>query len=111
MEGYRMTFKVVHVRQRGGASAKRVVDLNKTAPNTLARMSPETPKPPGAKPEPKQEFLYITAAPDGPPIAADLPEKLRKIEGGPVQKPLTDKQVDVLDRITQKAGGGHITRR
>jgi hypothetical protein len=107
MEGYRMTFKVVHVRQRGGASAKRVVDLTKTAPKTLARMSPEKPKPPEAKPEPKQECLYITAAPDGPPIAADLPEKLRKIEGGPVQKPLTDKQLEVLDRITQKAGEGH----
>jgi hypothetical protein len=40
-----MTFKVVHVRQRGGASAKRVVDLTKTAPKTLARMSPEKPKP------------------------------------------------------------------
>src|ERR1700740_1800881 len=107
MEGYRMTFKVVHVRQRGGASAKRVGDLTKTAPKPCARMLLLKPTPPEAKPEPKQECLYITAAPDGPPIAADLPEKLRKIEGGPVQKPLTDKQLEVLDRITQKAGGGH----
>ena len=105
-----MTFKVVHVRQRGGASAKRVVDLTKTAPRPLAKMSPVKSKSPEAKPEPKQDQqdrLYIRAAPDGPPIAADLPEKLRKIEGGPVHKPLSDKQLEILDRIVQKAGDGH----
>ena len=41
------------------------------------------------------------------PIAADLLEKLRKIEGGPVHKPLSDKQLEILDRIVQKAGDGH----
>ena len=73
-------------------------------------MSPAKPKAPEAKPEPKQDQagpLHITAAPDGPPIAADLPEKLRKIEGGPVHKPLSDKQLEILDRIVQKAGDGH----
>jgi len=89
-----MTFKVVHVRQRGGASAKRVVDLTKTTPRPPAKMPPVKSKP-------------IKAAPDGPSIAADLPEKLRKIEGGPVHKPLSDKQLEILDRIVQKAGDGH----
>jgi hypothetical protein len=107
MEGVGMTFKVVHVRQRGGASAKRVVDLTKTVPKPLANMPPVKPEPPEAKPEPKQQEPNITAAPDGPPIAADLPEKLRKIEGGPVHKPLTDKQLEILDRIVQRAGVGH----
>lgn len=100
-----MTFKVVHVRRRGGASAKPVIDLTKT----LARMSPVKPKAPEAQPEPKQTQagLDITLAPDGPPIAADLPEKVRKIEGGPVHKPLSEKQLEILDRIVQKAGDGH----
>src|SRR5215831_14462504 len=73
-------------------------------------MSPAKPKAPEAKPEPKQDQagpLHITAAPDGPPIATDLPEQLRKIEGGPVHKPLSDKQLEILDRIVQKAGDGH----
>jgi hypothetical protein len=73
-------------------------------------MPPVKSKPAEDKPEPKQnqqERLYITPAPDGPPIAADLPEKLRKIEGGPVHKPLSDKQLEILDRIVQKAGDGH----
>ena len=105
-----MNFKVVHVKHRGGAPAKRAVDLTKTAPKPLAKMPPVKPKPPEVKPEPKQdqqECLYIPTAPDGPPIAADLPEKLRKIEGGPVHKPLSDKQLEILDRIVQKAGDGH----
>ena len=105
-----MTFKVVHVRQRGGASAKRVVDLTKTTPRPPAKMPPVKSKPPEDKPEPKQdqqERMYITAAPDGPSIAADLPEKLRKIEGGPVHTPLSDKQLEILDRIVQTAGDGH----
>ena len=105
-----MNFKVVHVKHRGGAPAKRIIDLTKTAPKALAKMPPVKPKPPEVKPEPKQdqqECLYIPTAPDGPPIAADLPEKLRKIEGGPVHKPLSDKQLEILDRIVQKAGDGH----
>jgi hypothetical protein len=105
-----MTFEVVHVRHRGGASGKRVIDLTKTAPKTLAKMPPVKPKAPEAKPEPKQdqhEYLHITAAPDGSPIAADLPEKLRRIEGGPVHKHLSDKQLEIIDRIVQKAGDGH----
>jgi hypothetical protein len=105
-----MTFKVVHVKHRGGAPAKRIIDLTKTAPKPLAKMPSVKAKPPEAKPEPKQEQprgLYIAAAPDGPPIAADLPEKFRKVEGGSVQKPLTDKQLEILDRIIQKAGDGN----
>jgi len=105
-----MTFKVVHVKHRGGAPAKRVIDLTKTAPKPLVKMPTVKPKPPEAEPEPKQQQprrLYIAAAPEGPPIAADLPQKLRKIEGGPVQKPLTDKQLEILDRIIQKAGDGN----
>ena len=105
-----MTFKVVHVRHRAGAVAKPVIDLTKTVPKPLARMSPAKPKAPEAKPEPKQDQagpLHITAAPDGPQIAADLPEKLRKIEGSPVHKPLSDKQLEILDRIVRKAGDGH----
>src|SRR6516164_4108382 len=104
--GVRMTFKVVHVRHRAGAFTKPVIDLTKTVPKPLVRMSLAKPK----APEPKQDQagpLHITAAPDGPPIAADLPEKLRKIEGGPVHKPLSDKQLEILDRIVQKAGDGH----
>jgi hypothetical protein len=100
-----MNFKVVHVKHRGGAPAKRVVDLTKTAPKPLAKMPPVKPKPPEPKQD-QQECLYIPAAPDDPPIAADLPEKLRKIEGGPVHKPLSDKQLEILDRIVQKAGDG-----
>ena len=103
-----MTFKVVHVKQRGGGSSKRVVDLTKTAPRPLAKMSPVKPKPPEAKPAPdQQEYLYIRAAPDGPPIAADLPEKFRKIETGQVRKFLTDKQLEIIDRVILKAGDGH----
>lgn len=104
-----MNFKVVHVKHRGGVPAKRVVDLTKTAPKPLAKMPPVKPKPPEVKPEPKQdqqECLYIRAAPDGPPIAADLPEEHRKIEGGPVQKTLTDKQLEILNRVVEKAGDG-----
>ena len=105
-----MTFKVVHVRHRAGAFTKPVIDLTKTVPKPLVRMSLAKPKAPEAKPEPKQDQagpLHITAAPDGPPIAADLPEKPRKIEGGPVHKPMSDKQLEILDRIVQKAGDGH----
>src|SRR5215471_2020688 len=105
-----MNFKVVHVKHRGGASAKRDVDLTKTTPRPLAKMPAVKSKPPEDKPEPKQdrqERLDIPAASDGPSIAADLPEKLRKIEGGPVHKPLSDKQLEILDRIVQKAGDGH----
>jgi len=104
-----MSFKVVLVRQRSG-SAKRVVDPTKTMPRPPVKMPPVKSKSPEDKPEPKQdqqERLRITAAPDGPSIAADLPEKLRKIEGGPVHKPLNDKQLEILDRIVQKAGDGH----
>jgi hypothetical protein len=73
-------------------------------------VSPVKPKPPEAKPEPKPdqwERLHIRAAPDDPPIAADLPEKFRKIEMGQVRKPLTDKQAEIIDRIILKTGDGH----
>jgi len=56
------------------------------------KLPPVKSKPPEDKPAPKQaekERLFTTAAPDGPSISADLPEKLRKIEGGPVHKPLS----------------------
>lgn len=91
-----MTFEVVRKR--------RVIDLAKTAVPKPGKAVPANPKPHTAKQEPE---LYIRAAPDGPPIAAELPEKLRKIEGGPIQKPLTEKQTEILNRIIQKAGDGH----
>jgi hypothetical protein len=102
-----MTVQVVHVKRRG-VSAKRVIDLTKATLKPLSKMPPVEPKP-EPKPEPKQqqpECLYITAAPDGPPLAADLPEKLRKNELGFVRKTLTDRQIEILDRIVQKAGDG-----
>jgi hypothetical protein len=106
--GALMTLKVVHVRQRSGASAKRV--LAKSTPRPLVKMPPVKSKPPEDKPEPKQaqkERSFITAAPDGPSIAVDLPEKHRKLEGGPVHKALNNRQLEILNRIVQKAGDGH----
>jgi hypothetical protein len=94
-----MTFEVVRVK-------KRFVDLTKAAPKPTPQVKP---KPPEAKPKPEQhqpKRLPLTAAPDGPPIAADLPEKFRKVEE-PVHKLLTDKQVEILEHIIQKAGDGH----
>ena len=101
-----MTVKVVHVKHRGGAPAKRVIDLTKTAPRPLAKMKP---KPPEAKPEPKQQQprrLHIEPAPDGPPIAPDLPEGHRQMGGGPIKNPLHDKQIEILDQIVEMAGQG-----
>jgi hypothetical protein len=103
-----MTVQVVHIKRRG-LSAKRVIDLTKATLKPLSKMPPVEPKP-VARPEPKQQqpkCLCITAAPDGPPLAADLPEKLRKNELGEARKSLTDRQIEILDRIVQKAGDGH----
>jgi hypothetical protein len=90
------------VKHRGGAPAKPTIDLTKKA-------APVMSKPPQAKLEPKQQQprrrQYITAAADGPPIAAELPEKLHKIEGR-VHKPRTDKQAEILGQIIEKAGDG-----
>src|SRR6201993_811783 len=90
------------VKHRGGAPAKPTIDLTKKA-------APVMSKPPKAKREPKQQQprrrQCITAAPDAPPIAAELPEKLRKIEGR-VHKPRTDKQAEILGQIIEKAGDG-----
>ena len=84
------------VKHRGGAPAKPTIDLTKKA-------APVMSKPPKAKLEPKQQQprrrQYITAAPDGPPLVAELPEKLHKIEGR-VHKPRTDKQAEILRRVT-----------
>jgi hypothetical protein len=111
--GTSMAFEVVHKR-RGGiatASQKPVIDLTKTAPKPAkappakpAEAKPAEPAKPKQQQQQKPRQLHITAAPDGPPIAPDLPEQLRKWD--PVRKPLTDKQVEVLDRIIQKAGEG-----
>src|SRR6201981_538178 len=90
------------VKHRGGAPAKPTIDLTKKA-------APVMSKPPKAKREPRQQQprrrQCITAAPDGPPNAAELPEKLRKIEGR-VHKPRTDKQAEILGQIIEKAGDG-----
>jgi hypothetical protein len=93
-----MAIEVVHVKRRG-MSNKRVINLTKAAPPVKSE--------PEAKPEPKPRRLVIETAPDGPPIVPDLPEKLRKIKGGPVHKPLTDRQIEILAGIVQKAGEGH----
>ena len=78
------------VKHRGGAPAKPTIDLTKKA-------APVMSKPPQAKLEPKQQQprrrQYITGAADGPPIAAELPEKLHKIEGR-VHKPRPAKQAE-----------------
>jgi hypothetical protein len=85
--------QVVHKR-RGVSATKRVIDLTKAAPRP-ATMPP-------AKPEPKQPLV-----PDGPPIAADLPEGHRQMKGGPIKNPLHDKQIEILNEIIETAGEGH----
>jgi hypothetical protein len=104
-----MTFKVVHVRHRAGAPTKPILDLTKAAPRPIKVLSAKPNAPEKPKPEAKEDKpapLYIPAAPDGPPIAADLSEGHRKIKGGPLQNPLTDKQVEILDRVIRAAGNG-----
>src|SRR4029077_19125103 len=90
------------VKHRGGAPAKPTIDLTKKA-------APVMSKPPQAKLEPKQQQprrrQYITAAADGPPIAAELPEKLHKNEGR-VHKTRNQKQGEILGQIIEKAGDG-----
>jgi hypothetical protein len=57
-----------------------------------------------AKPDRKGSLL-IGAAPDGPPISADLPEAARrKITEG--RKLLTPVQLEILNRVISKAGEG-----
>jgi hypothetical protein len=92
-----MAVEVVHVK-RWGVSTKRVINLTRAAPPVNSA--------PEAKPEPKPRRLVIETAPDGPPIAPDLPEKLRKIKGGPIKSPLNDKQIEILDQIVETAGDG-----
>jgi len=97
-----MAFQVVHKRRGGIATAsqtKPVIDLTKTAPK-LAKA------PPVNSAEAKLK-LQITAAQDGPPIAAELPERLRAPAPWSAQKTLTGQQVQILDRIIRKAGDGH----
>jgi len=91
------------VKRRGEAPAKPTIGLTKTA-------APVMSKPPKAKPEPKQQQprrrRYIAAASDGLPSAAELPERLRKIEDR-VHKPRIDKQAEILGQIIEKAGDGN----
>jgi hypothetical protein len=96
--------QVIHVKRRG--TSKPVIDLTKAKPAKAPPVKAKPTEPIKPKQQQQQEprQLHITAAPDGPPIAPDLPEQLRKCD--PVRKPLTDKQVEVLDRIIQKAGEG-----
>ena len=97
--GTSMAFQVVHKRRGGIATAsqtKPVIDLTKTAPK-LAKAPPVN----------SELKLQITAAQDGPPIAAELPERLRTPAPWSAQKSLTGQQVQILDRIIRKAGDGH----
>jgi hypothetical protein len=97
-----MAFQVVHKRRGGIATAsqtKPVIDLTKTAPKPA--------KAPPVKPAEAKPKLQITAAQDGPPIAAELPERLRTPAPWSAQKSLTGQQVQILDRIIRKAGDGH----
>jgi len=76
-----MTFQVVHVRRRGGVPAKPVIDLTKKiAPKPIN--APPVKAAEKAKPKQPQQPrpVWITAAADGPPIEADLPEKFRKMD-------------------------------
>jgi hypothetical protein len=87
---------------------KRVIDLTKgkVIPKRVPAPAPVQP-PEKAKPKPKPMGpKLIQAATDGPPIAVDLPENHRKSE--PVLKSLTDKQVEILDRLLQKTADGPI---
>src|ERR1700746_1432269 len=97
-----MAFQVVHKRRGGIATAtqtKRVIALTKTAPKPA--------KAPPVKPAEVKPKLQITAAQDGPPITAELPERLRTRAPWSAQKTLTRQQVQILDRIIRKAGDGH----
>jgi len=100
--------QIIHKRPRGG---KPVIDLTKKpvkdAANTVFKSKePNTAMPPlAAKVETKP--LAISAAPDGPPIAPDLPEKHRGPAPWSAQRSLTEQQVETINRIIQKAGEGH----
>ena len=89
-----MSFEVIRKR--------RVFDLTKTAGSKVAKMVSSRSRPRKAKQGP----VHIGAAPDGPSIAPQLPEGRRKIEGR-VANLLTEKQVEILDRIIQRAGDGY----
>jgi hypothetical protein len=99
---------VVHVKRRNGNTNKPVIDLAKktVSPKPAGLAKPDKaplPKPP-VETKPK---LEIAAALDGPPIAPELPEKLRTPAPWSAAKGLTDEQVQILDRIIQKAAEGN----
>jgi hypothetical protein len=99
---------VVHVKRRNGNTNKPVIDLAKKtfSPKPAGLAKPDKaplPKPP-VETKPK---LEIAAALDGPPIAPELPEKLRTPAPWSAAKGLTDEQVQILDRIIQKAAEGN----
>ena len=106
-----MAFQVVHKQRRGGNTTKKpLLDLTKKPVDAAnAVFKPKPAKEPSPKPpvEAKQQRLNITAAPDGPPLAPDLPEKLRTPAPWGAQKTLTEQQTQALDGIIQKAGDGH----
>ena len=72
--------EVVHKRRGGNTTKKPLLDLTKKPAADLAQkaFAPKPAKVPPPKPlaEAKPN-LQITTAPDGPPIAAELPEKQR----------------------------------
>ena len=96
-----MAFQVVHVKRRG---AKTLIDLTKT--QTVFKPAKAAPVKPPEKEQQQPKPLYISPAPDGPLVSADLPEKCRK-GFEPVRKPLIDKQIETLERVIQRAGEGH----
>ena len=104
-----MAFQVVHKQRRGGNTTKPLLDLTKKPVDAANAVFKQPAKEPSPKPpvEAKQQRLNITAAPDGPPLAPDLPEKLRTPAPWGAQKTLTEQQTQALDRIIQKAGDGH----
>jgi hypothetical protein len=95
--------QVVHVKRRPGAPTKRVVDAARVTPPVKPKQVKLEPKP---KPEQEQQPKGIVAAPDGPPISAELPEEFRKVEER-VSKALTEGQAAIIDRIIRNAGEGH----
>ena len=102
--------EVVHIRRGGNTTKKPLLDLTKKPAADLAQKA-FAPKP-AKVPPPKllaeaKPNLQITTAPDGPPIAAELPEKQRTPAPWSAQKALTEQQVQILDGIIQKAGDGH----
>jgi hypothetical protein len=110
-----MGLRVVHVKRRAGTITKPVVDLTKdrsgrvkepTASNAVVSGKALEAKPVKQRQPQQPRRLHIKAAPDGPPIAADLPEEHRnKVE--PARKPLTDKQEEILGQIIESAGEGN----